>query len=125
MRLARVVGNVISTVKDPCYTGYKLMLVEYLDPDTRQPDGARQIVFDCVDAGVGDIVLVNIDGGATPVTVSRHSRRFRTKPGSGPRRGDIAYRGCPRRPRGKRIFAEVHYIWNSTETYNQFRKSET
>ena len=46
MRLARVVGNVISTVKDPCYTGYKLMLVEYLDPDTRQPDGARQIVFD-------------------------------------------------------------------------------
>ena len=60
MRLARVVGNVVSTVKDPCYTGYKLMLVEYLDPDTRQPDGARQIVFDCVDAGVGDIVLVNI-----------------------------------------------------------------
>lgn len=40
MRLARVVGNVVSTVKDPCYTGYKLMLVEYLDPDTRQPDGA-------------------------------------------------------------------------------------
>lgn len=35
VRLARVVGNVISTVKDPCYTGYKLMLVEYLDPDTR------------------------------------------------------------------------------------------
>ena len=64
MRLARVVGNVVSTVKDPCYTGYKLMLVEYLDPDTRQPDGARQIVFDCVDAGVGGIVLVNIDGGA-------------------------------------------------------------
>ena len=56
MRLARVVGNVVSTVKDPCYTGYKLMLVEYLDPDTRQPDGARQIVFDCVDAGVGDMI---------------------------------------------------------------------
>ena len=64
MKLARVVGNVVSTIKDDCYKGYKLMLVEYLDPDTRQPEGARQIVFDCVDAGVGDIVLINVDGGA-------------------------------------------------------------
>lgn len=64
MRLARVVGNVVSTIKDESYTGYKLMLVEFLDPDTRQPEGARQIVFDCVDAGAGDIVLVNVDGGA-------------------------------------------------------------
>ena len=85
MRLARVVGNVVSTVKDPCYTGYKLMLVEYLDPDTRQPDGARQIVFDCVDAGVGDIVLVNIDGGAAslaflPIGARRRCRHIPAPP---------------------------------------------
>ena len=63
MRLARVVGNVVSTIKDDGYTGKKLMLVEYLEPDGT-PAGPRMIAFDCADAGVGDIVLVNIDGGA-------------------------------------------------------------
>ena len=29
MRLAKVVGNVVSTIKDDGYNGYKLMLVEY------------------------------------------------------------------------------------------------
>ncbi|MBQ9030048.1 MAG: EutN/CcmL family microcompartment protein [Parasporobacterium sp.] len=64
MRLAKVVGNVVSTIKDKGYYGYKLMLVEYFDPETRQVQGPRMIAFDCVDAGVGDIVVVNTDGGA-------------------------------------------------------------
>ncbi len=63
MRLAKVVGNVVSTIKDEGYTGYKLMLVQYLEPDGT-PVGPRMIAFDGADAGVGDIVLVNIDGGA-------------------------------------------------------------
>lgn len=64
LRLARVVGNVVSTVKDEGYKGYKLMLVEYFDPVTRKPEGPRMIAFDCADAGMGDIVIVNTDGGA-------------------------------------------------------------
>lgn len=64
MRLAQVVGNVISTVKDDGYKGYKLMLVEYFDPATGTTQGPRMIAFDCADSGVGDIVLVNTDGGA-------------------------------------------------------------
>jgi len=64
MRLAKVVGNVVSTIKDDGYKGYKLMLVEYFDPVTRKPEGPRMIAFDCADAGVGDIVIVNTDGGA-------------------------------------------------------------
>lgn len=64
MRLAKVVGNVVSTIKDDGYQGYKLMLVEYFDPVTRKPEGPRMIAFDCADAGVGDIVMVNTDGGA-------------------------------------------------------------
>lgn len=64
MRLAKVVGNVVSTIKDDGYHGYKLMLVEYFDPETRKPEGPRMIAFDCADAGVGDIVIVNTDGGA-------------------------------------------------------------
>jgi len=64
MRLARVVGNVVSTIKDDGYHGYKLMIVEYFDPETRKPEGPRMIAFDCADAGIGDIVMVNTDGGA-------------------------------------------------------------
>ena len=63
MRIARVVGNVVSTVKDRDHYGYKLMIVEYLDGNLK-PDGPRQIAFDCADAGIGDYVLVNVDGGA-------------------------------------------------------------
>ena len=64
MRLAKVVGNDVSTIKDDGYHGYKLMLVEFFDPETRKPEGPRMIAFDCADAGVGDIVMVNMDGGA-------------------------------------------------------------
>ena len=64
MRLARVVGNVVSTVKERGYYGYKLMLVEYFDPESGVPQGPRMIAFDCADVGIGDTVLVNTDGGA-------------------------------------------------------------
>lgn len=64
MRLARVVGNVVSTVKERGYYGYKLMLVEYFDPESGVSQGPRMIAFDCADAGIGDTVLVNTDGGA-------------------------------------------------------------
>lgn len=63
MRLAKIVGNVVSTVKDDGYYGYKLMLVEYFDPVTGKAEGPRMIAFDGIGAGVGDIVLVNTDGG--------------------------------------------------------------
>jgi microcompartment protein CcmK/EutM len=66
MKIAKVVGNLISTIKDRSFTGYKLMIVEYLNPDGT-PDGKRQIAFDAAHAGVGDTVLVNIDGGAANI----------------------------------------------------------
>lgn len=64
MRLAKVVGNVVSTVKDDGYHGYKLMIVEYFEPETGEPAGPRMIAFDCAGAGIGDTVVVNTDGGA-------------------------------------------------------------
>lgn len=63
MKLAKVVGNVVSTVRAPSQEGYKLMLVRYIGMDG-SPEGERHIAFDCADAGVGDLVLVNVDGGA-------------------------------------------------------------
>ena len=63
MRLARVVGNVVSTVKERTHSNYKLLIVRYLDGEGN-PVETEQIVFDGADAGVGDLVLVNVDGGA-------------------------------------------------------------
>jgi len=69
MRLARVVGNVVSTIKDESYYGYKLMIIEYLD-ETQKPEGARQIAFDYAQSGIGDVVLVVIDGGACNILMN-------------------------------------------------------
>jgi microcompartment protein CcmK/EutM len=63
MRLARVVGNVVSTIKNPGYYNYKLMIVEFMD-EKGNPTEPRQIAFDAADAAIGDIALVNTDGGA-------------------------------------------------------------
>ncbi len=63
MQLARVVGNVVSTIKDESHCGRKLLIVEFIGLD-KKPYGARQIAFDAADAGTGDTVLVNVDGGA-------------------------------------------------------------
>jgi len=63
LKIARVVGNVVSTIKDGKFNGHKLMIIEFIDLSGR-PIGSRQIAFDCADAGPGDTVLVNVDGGA-------------------------------------------------------------
>jgi microcompartment protein CcmK/EutM len=63
MRIGRVVGNVVSTIKDEDYYGYKLMIVEYWD-ENGKPDGSRVIAFDAGQAGIGDVVLIAADGGA-------------------------------------------------------------
>ncbi len=64
MLLAKVVGNVVSTIKTDSHHGRKLMMVELIGLDEK-PYGVRQIVIDAADAGVGDTVLVNVDGGAS------------------------------------------------------------
>ena len=54
----------VSTVKDGALRPYKLLVVEYMCPLTMEPEGEREIATDCVCAGVGDIVVVDTDGGA-------------------------------------------------------------
>ena len=70
MKLARVVGNVVSTVKDAGYYGQKLMIIDYLDDDGKL-SGNQAIAFDVADAGVGDTVIVNVDGGAANMFLGR------------------------------------------------------
>jgi microcompartment protein CcmK/EutM len=68
MKLARVVGNVVSTIKNDGHYNYKLMIVEFMD-EHGNPTEARQIAFDGAQAGIGDVVLVNIDGGAANIVL--------------------------------------------------------
>ncbi|RME01820.1 MAG: hypothetical protein D6814_00755 [Calditrichaeota bacterium] len=64
MLLCRVVGDVVSTVKNPHLQSYKLMLVQPVDLDTLTPTGVELIAVDRVQAGEGDLVLVNKEGGS-------------------------------------------------------------
>ena len=66
MKIAKVVGNVVSTIKDEKFYGHKLMIVEFINMhgEALEP---RHIAFDCADSGPGDIVLVNMDGGAAKI----------------------------------------------------------
>jgi microcompartment protein CcmK/EutM len=57
MLLAKVVGTVVATRKDPRLVGHKLMVVRSTNPGG-QADGNYLVATDTVDAGVGEMVLV-------------------------------------------------------------------
>jgi microcompartment protein CcmK/EutM len=70
MLIGRVLGNVVSTQKNPKLEGTKLLLVQPLDLEG-QPRGASVIAVDSVDAGVGDRVLLVLDGKAAMTALDR------------------------------------------------------
>jgi ethanolamine utilization protein EutN len=61
MRIAKVMGTVVSTIKHPAYNGLKLYVVQPLNPEG-QPDGDDYLAVDVVQSGVGDTVLVLTEG---------------------------------------------------------------
>jgi ethanolamine utilization protein EutN len=63
MILAEVVGNVVSTEKHPHYRGYKILVVQPVDPDGKAK-GRSFLAVDGVQAGVGDRVLILDEGGS-------------------------------------------------------------
>ena len=56
MQLARVIVNIVSTVKNESLQAKKLMIVQTLDADL-QPKGKPMIALDAVGAGVGELVF--------------------------------------------------------------------
>lgn len=56
MQLARVIGTVVSTVKNDSLSGRKLMIVQTLNADL-QPTGKPLVAIDAVGAGVGELVF--------------------------------------------------------------------
>ena len=56
MQIARVIGDVVATRKDPQLHGIKLMLLQPLTP-SREPAGRPLVAVDAVGAGVGEEVF--------------------------------------------------------------------
>ncbi|TDK60919.1 hypothetical protein E2K98_14470 [Bacillus salipaludis] len=63
MKLAKVVGNVVSTIKTSSHQNKKLMVVIPVDA-TGKECGDAMIAIDHFHAGVGDYVLVIEEGGS-------------------------------------------------------------
>lgn len=70
MRLARVVGSVVATRKHDTLRGATLLLVQPVD-DTGRPVGSTLLTVDAVGAGVGELVLVVLEGRAAGSAVRR------------------------------------------------------
>lgn len=56
MQLARVIGDVVATRKDPGFEGTKLLLVQPIDIDGKDV-GRPLVAVDSVGAGVGETVF--------------------------------------------------------------------
>lgn len=63
MKLARVVGPVVSTICTPIYEDRRLLLCDYVDP-TGARTGGYTIAIDVIDAGDGETVLVLDEGNS-------------------------------------------------------------
>ncbi len=57
MILARVVGTVVSTRKEPKIEGIKFLLLEKIDPTNLQGRGDYLVAMDSVGAGLDEIVF--------------------------------------------------------------------
>jgi len=55
--LAKIVGTVVATRKDPRLVSNKLLVVRPVDPKGK-PEGSYLVAVDTVDAGVGETVLI-------------------------------------------------------------------
>ena len=70
MMIGVVKGNVVSSTKAACLTGYKLLLVQPIDLDTFKEKGSVLVAADLVGADCGEVVMLTSGSPArqTPVT---------------------------------------------------------
>lgn len=72
MLLARVVGTVVATRKDPRLEGKKLLVVKTIQPDGKD-DGNYVVAVDTVDAGFRETVLI-VSGSSARMAVECRDR---------------------------------------------------
>jgi ethanolamine utilization protein EutN len=64
VQLATVLGQVVSTVKEPGLGRFTLLLVQDTADGGADPGGPSYVAVDLVGAGVGEVVLVAAGGAA-------------------------------------------------------------
>ena len=70
MLLSKVVGEVVATQKHATHDAIKLLLVRQVDRAGAE-HGAPFVAVDVLDAGVGDTVLLTLEGWAARTAVKR------------------------------------------------------
>ena len=77
MHVARVVGEVVATIKHSDLAGQKLLLVQPVTPEGAAT-GRVAIAVDAVQAGPGDLVLVADEGNSAAQVLRRPRGAVRT-----------------------------------------------
>ncbi|MDD8017919.1 MAG: EutN/CcmL family microcompartment protein [Bacteroidota bacterium] len=70
MVLCKVIGSVVSTLKNQALQEYKLLMVQPIDVEGKFV-GRDVIAIDTVDAGVGDTVLIIQEGAGAQQILKR------------------------------------------------------
>jgi microcompartment protein CcmK/EutM len=70
MMIGRVIGDVVATQKAPSHEGRKILVVQPLHLDGTDR-GEAVLALDAVDAGVGDRVLISMEGFSSMTAVGR------------------------------------------------------
>ncbi|HYN47703.1 MAG TPA: EutN/CcmL family microcompartment protein [Candidatus Nanopelagicales bacterium] len=77
MKLARVVGTVVSTINAPAFDGRTLLVCDLLDP-SGAPAGGYLIAVDSVGAGAGETVLILDEGNSARQVLGAPGAPIRT-----------------------------------------------
>ena len=72
MILARVVGNIVATQKNPRYSGARVMLCQQITPEGEET-GTTVLALDSVDAGEGDVVLIVQEGWSASTAATKEA----------------------------------------------------
>lgn len=70
MLIAKVIGTTVSTIKDEKLIGHKLLIVQQTD-EKGEPIGKPFVAVDCVNAGVGELVLTCAGSSARQTQITK------------------------------------------------------
>ena len=68
MKIGKVTGTVVSTIKFKDYRGFKLLKVRPINMNG-EFSGEEVVALDAANAGIGDTVLINNDGGSAQLVM--------------------------------------------------------
>ena len=77
MKLARVVGTVVSTINSPVFDGRRLLICDILEPGG-EAAGGYLIAVDTVGAGAGELVLILDEGNSARQVIGEKQAPIRT-----------------------------------------------